>query len=389
MITIDNKINCCGCSACEQTCPVHAITMRRDKLGFDYPVVNEKACINCKACDKVCPIKNEFDPRIPSHVYAVKNKNKEERMASSSGGVFSILAKDTLAKGGTVYGAAFDDKWNVHPIRINTIKDLHFLQGSKYVQSKIGTIYKQVKNDLQNGRKVLFSGTPCQIAALQKFLKHKHPNLTTVDVACHGVPNPRIWENFLKEQTKSDEKIKNIFFRDKSTGWNNYSFRIDISEKTYTQKVWEHTYMLLFLHNFILRPSCHSCHFRNGKSNADYTMCDYWSIERNHPNFFDENGVGALITYNQDLPQCMLCNSELIETNYKDLCYGNPALINDWPRNKDSKLFYFLHNKIGFSLNTSLKIGLISMYIRAIPQKSINLTFFVARKLLSYVKWQK
>ena len=310
-------------------------------------------------------------------------------MASSSGGVFSILAKDTLAKGGTVYGAAFDDKWNVHHIRINTIKDLHFLQGSKYVQSKIGTIYKQVKNDLQNGRKVLFSGTPCQIAALQKFLKHKHPNLTTVDVACHGVPNPRIWENFLKEQTKSDEKIKNIFFRDKSTGWNNYSFRIDISEKTYTQKVWEHTYMLLFLHNFILRPSCHSCHFRNGKSNADYTMCDYWSIERNHPNFFDENGVGALITYNQDLPQCMLCNSELIETNYKDLCYGNPALINDWPRNKDSKLFYFLHNKIRFSLNTSLKIGLISMYIRAIPQKSINLTFFVARKLLSYVKWQK
>ena len=391
MIKINNKENCCGCSACEQSCPVQAIQMTKDNIGFEYPVVNEKICINCGLCEKTCPILNENETRTPNHVYAIKNKDLHTRLASSSGGAFSLFAQEVLNKNGVVYGAAFDEKWNVHHIRINTTKDLHFLQGSKYVQSKIGTIYKQVKADLQNGNEVLFSGTPCQVAALQKFLKQKHPNLTTVDVACHGVPNPRIWEDFLKEQTKSGGKINKILFRDKSTGWrwNTYSFHLSISGKTYIQNVWKHTYMLLFLHDFITRPSCHSCHFRNGKSNADYTMCDYWSIERNYSSFFDENGVSALITYDRNIPQSVIYNSESIETNYEDLCYGNPALTKDWPRNKDSKVFYFFHDKIGFSLNISLKIGLVPMFCRYIFQKAISFTLFSTKKILSYVRWQK
>ena len=389
MIVVKNKKNCCGCSACEQSCPVQAIQMTRDKIGFEYPVIDQTTCINCGLCEKTCPIINEQNSRIPNHVYAVKNKNTETRLASSSGGVFSILAQEILENKGIVYGAAFDDNWNVHHTRIDSTEKLHLLQGSKYVQSKIGIIYKQVKTDLINGKKVLFSGTPCQIAALQNFLKKKYTNLITVDVACHGVPNPRIWEDFLNEQAHSRSEIKNISFRDKSTGWNTFSFLINISNKQHSQKAWEHVYMLLFLHNFILRPSCHKCHFRNGKSGADFTISDYWAIERNYPNFADDKGVSALITYNQEIPPSVVHKSEYIETKYDDLCFGNPVLKESHPKNKDAWLFYLLHDKVGFSLNRALKFGLILMNTRLFVQKKIGIFYHIVRKLLSYVKWQK
>jgi len=390
MIRIDNKINCCGCSACEQTCPVHAITMRRDKLGFDYPVVNEKACINCKACDKVCPIKNEFDPRIPSHVYAVKNKNNEERMASSSGGVFSILAKDTLAKGGTVYGAAFDNNWNVLHIRVKSETELHLLRGSKYVQSTIGTTFKQVQKDLQDKIPVLFSGTPCQIAGLLRFLNKKYSNLITVDVACHGAPNPRIWEDYLKN-ISSEGKIENIIFKDKSTGWkwDSYSFSITLSGKKIIENAWQQPYMQLFLNDFVLRPSCHFCHFRNGKSGSDMTIADYWGIERNYPDYFDDIGVSALILWSSPLHNCIKSHANYIETNFDDFCYGNIALKKSPPQNFHSKVFYFMYDRFHFPLKLSLNTGLAIKYSYIFFQKFYFFSLFIIKKILFIRKWQK
>lgn len=388
MIRIENEIDCCGCSACEQACPIHAITMHRDKLGFDYPVVNEKACINCKACDKVCPIKKDSEERIPKHVYAVKSKNKEERIVSSSGGVFSILAKDTLAKGGTVYGASFDNNWNVHHIRVKNETELHFLRGSKYVQSTIGTTFKQVQKDLQDEIPVLFSGTPCQIAGLLRFLNKKYSNLITVDVACHGVPNPRIWEDYLKS-VSSNVKIENITFRDKATGWSNFSFSITLSGKQYTQKAWKHPYMCLFLHDFILRPSCHACRFRNGKCGSDITIADYWGIERNYPDFFDDTGVSALISWNSILPNCIPQSCDFRETTFDDVCFGNIVFKTSWPKNSFSKVFYLMYDKFHFPLKLSLKASLAIKHSYTSMQKIIFFSLFIIKKIFFIRKWQK
>ena len=200
MINIHKETVCCGCAACANVCTRNAIDMQRDKKGFLYPVVNADTCNNCGLCESICPIINEKEERTPQHVYALKNKNESVRLGSSSGGIFSILAENVLRQRGVVYGAVFDKKWNVVHSRIESIKDLQKLRGSKYVQSSIGDSFKAVRDDLKSGRKVLFSGTPCQVAGLNAFLRNKHENLTTVDFVCHGVPNPRIWEDYLKEE---------------------------------------------------------------------------------------------------------------------------------------------------------------------------------------------
>lgn len=368
MVSILNKNRCCACSACEQICPQNAISMERDALGFSYPKVKTDLCINCGLCDNVCPIKKENETRIPSKVYALKNKDLNKRKESSSGGVFSCLAYDVIKNGGIVYGAAFDKDWNVNHTRVDSVEDIDQLRGSKYVQSKLNDTFKQVKKDLKANRKVLFSGCPCQVAGLKSFLKKNYSNLTTVDVVCHGVPNPRIWEEYLKEEKDFEKSsIEKINFRDKSTGWKEYSFALTLkkndSGQIYEKKIkaWSHTYMQLFLHDFITRQSCHSCHFRNGKSGADMTLCDFWAVEQIHKEFFDDNGVSALLSYNSKIPQCLEEQCAIISTTYNDVCYGNPAIKKDWPKNKESRIFYILHDFCGFKLYTSLKISLFIM----------------------------
>lgn len=366
MIHVNKKQDCCGCSACEQICPKEAISMEKDPTGFFYPVVNEDVCVGCGLCEKACPILNENESREPKLVYGLKNNDLECRLSSSSGGVFSCLAQDIVKQHGVVYGAAFEEDWSVSHIRVDTLEELERLKGSKYVQSKIGEVYKQVKQDLLNGKRVLFSGCPCQVAGLNQFLRKKYENLTTIDVVCHGVPNPRIWKEYIEQEIGNREiLIDRINFRDKSTGWNKFSFSIEgrsiktgamHSEKA---KAWSHTYMQLFLYDFIARPSCHSCHFRNGKSGADMTMGDFWTVERNYADFYDDNGVSALLIYKGDLPLCVEKSCDKIEASYQNVCFGNPAIKWDWPPNRMSKIFYFAHDRLKFDLKTSLMVGLL------------------------------
>lgn len=380
MIQIIDKRNCCGCSACEQACPKHAISIQPDKKGFSYPVINVENCVDCGLCEQACPILHEKDQRVPSHVYAVKNKDEEVRMKSSSGGFFSILAEDVIKKGGVVYGAAFDEDWHVRHIRVDDKQSISKLRGSKYVQSQMGDTYKLVRKDLKEGRRVLFSGTPCQVAGLRSFLGKKHNLLTVVDLVCHGVPNPRIWDDYLKEQVsavkqslekvpysrslKSESLIKGTNFRDKSNGWKNYRFSLEFAKPSgdgkqssvFSTYVWEHPYMLLFLKDYILRPSCHNCKFRCGKSGADYTLADYWCIERFYPDFFDDGGVSLVIQYtNEDLKEKIEQNASVIETSYDEACYGNLAILRNLPANPDSKYFYIIHDRLGLSLEASLQ----------------------------------
>lgn len=189
MIRIVDKRDCCGCSACVQRCPKHCITLQEDAEGFLYPYVDESSCIDCGLCEKVCPMLHSGEPRKPLVVYAARNRNEKVRLQSSSGGVFTALAETVVHEGGVVFGVCFDEKWEVVHTYADNCDELVKFRGSKYVQSKMGDCYQQVETFLKAGRKVLFSGTPCQIRGLKLFLRKEYENMLAVDVICHGVPD--------------------------------------------------------------------------------------------------------------------------------------------------------------------------------------------------------
>lgn len=226
MINITDKIRCCGCNACIQCCPTQCITMRQDEEGFDYPIINTDTCIDCGVCEKICPIINHEEYKKPIKIYAAKNLNEKIRLDSSSGGIFTALAEDIICQGGVVFGVSFDQEWNAVHSYTECLEGLATFRGSKYVQSKIGFAFKEVKSFLKSGRKVLFSGTPCQIAGLKKFLIKDYPNLFTIEILCHGVPSPKVWQRYLDEkkaQFKCND-IRQINFRNKKNGWSQYHF---------------------------------------------------------------------------------------------------------------------------------------------------------------------
>lgn len=199
MIRIDRPTDCCGCEACAQRCPKQCIAMHADAEGFLYPRINTAACIDCGLCEQVCPVLRPAAPRTPTAVYAAKNPDERIRMESSSGGVFTLLAERTIRAGGVVFGARFDEAWEVVHDSTETIEGLAAFRGSKYVQSRIGTSFARAEEFLKQGRQVLFTGTPCQIAGLNRFLRRSYDNLLTVDVVCHGVPSPLVWRRYLDE----------------------------------------------------------------------------------------------------------------------------------------------------------------------------------------------
>ena len=235
MIRIIDKRECCGCEACVQVCPKHCIDFSSDYQGFCYPHVDEAHCINCALCEKVCPIINvtdgAYEESLP--VYASYNSRDDERQSSSSGGLFSLLANKVLDENGVVFGAMFDDKWRVVHGYVTDAEKLDSLKRSKYVQSLIENNYTKVKKFLNDGKRVLFVGTPCQIAGLKSYLRKDYDNLLAVDVACHGVPSPMVWQKYLTEKKeefanrnggKNKERIEitHVSFRSKEPSWRRY-----------------------------------------------------------------------------------------------------------------------------------------------------------------------
>lgn len=199
MIKLTDKKDCCGCAACVQRCPKHCISMKEDEEGFLYPFIDETVCINCGLCEKTCPIISRPEKLPTMEVLAVKNRNEAERMASSSGGVFIALAKKVIEQGGVVFGAVFDENWEVKHTYSETLDGVKPMMGSKYVQSRIGESFCQAERFLKEGRKVLFTGSPCQITALHNYLHKDYPNLLAVDFLCHGVPSPGVWRRYIDE----------------------------------------------------------------------------------------------------------------------------------------------------------------------------------------------
>lgn len=329
MIKIIDKQNCCGCEACVQVCPKQCIFFTQDMEGFFYPKVNEALCINCGLCDKVCPVMQQYEERIPLKTLAAINKNDEVRLASSSGGIFTLLAEQVLDRQGVVFGARFNEQWQVVFDAAETKEGLKAFQGSKYVQAHIGNSYKQCKQYLDAGREVLFSGTQCQISGLLHFLRKPYSNLLTVDFICHGVPSPLVWECYLNEVLNVGNKaINNIQFRNKIRGWNQFSFAVEYNEDDQylliTIPFKEDIYIRAFLCNLTLRPSCYACPAKSGKSHSDITIADFWGINSVNPDMDDDKGT-SLVLVNTDKGEVALpCNKmKYSEENFIDAIKEN------------------------------------------------------------------
>ncbi|MBE5739541.1 MAG: 4Fe-4S dicluster domain-containing protein [Clostridiales bacterium] len=301
MIDIQEKEKCSGCHACLSVCPKNCITMMADAEGFLYPHVNEEACLRCGKCTVVCPILNaklSTEAKKPK-AYAAINRQEQVRRTSSSGGVFFALAIVTIQKGGVVFGACIDDNRQVVHTFIENEADIGKLMGSKYVQSTVGQTYLQAKQFLSMGREVLFVGTPCQIGGLRAFLGKEYPNLCCVDIVCHGVPSPKVWDKYVRYQEKKYGAVaQRISFRDKCTGWRAYSMKMEFSNGEIYQKLHEDdAYMRLFLSDVCLRPSCHDCHFKGLNRNSDITLADCWGAERVLNQEDDDKGISLILIH--------------------------------------------------------------------------------------------
>ena len=348
MIEIKDKKDCCGCNACVQICPKKCISMEEDQEGFFYPHTDASLCISCGLCEKVCPVINQHENREPLKVYAVKNLDEVTRLNSSSGGVFSVLSEYILSKGGVVFGAMWkNDEWYVEHGYIESINDLHLLQGSKYLQSRIGNSYSTTEFFLKQGRFVLFSGTPCQISGLYGFLRKKYDNLLTCEIFCHSVPSPKVWKWYLKEQLYqlhwNSNNIKDIKFRSKVNGWKSYSLAIINKDgQIFTQTAASNPFIKGFVNNLYSRPSCHFCPAKHLKSGSDFSLGDYWKIDRYHPDIDDDKGISAVLVNSEKAYSILkdLSNQELIETNFNEICLCNPALIFSSKKSNKRKKFY-------------------------------------------------
>ena len=296
MIEVNDKRDCSGCTACASICPVKCIEMKSDEEGFVYPVVDKSRCINCGLCEKTCPIINrKADAKIEPRAYACINNNLAVRMNSSSGGVFSLLAEYILQNDGVVFGASFDEKFVVRHTFVEREEDLNKLRVSKYVQSDMGEMFKKAKEFLDADRKVLFTGTACQIAGLKSFLKRDYENLFTQDLICHGVPSPLVWKKYL--ELKGFEDCESISFRKKLENKKRGVFYAKFKNgEEYVKSPYPSEPMTrIFLLNKCLRPSCHACVFKTITRQSDVTLADFWGINSVLPEINDKKGVSLVL----------------------------------------------------------------------------------------------
>lgn len=336
MINVLKNKQCCGCGACLQTCPKQCIKMVTDVEGFCYPKVNVNLCIDCHLCEKVCPMLQSTEPAKPLSIEAMRFIDTRKRMESSSGGAFTAIAEEIIRKGGVVFGAAWTKDWRVEHRYCKNIEGLAAFRGSKYVQCDTCDSYNRVREFLNQGCWVLFSGTPCQCKGLKLFLRKKYDKLVLIDFICHGVPSHKVFRAYLKEEIQNyyrkevsknsiwlhptrqisvadtlcppDLHLQGIWFRDKRNGWKKYSFALALTKMT-TECVANtvllspifprNSYMKGYGANIYLRPSCHNCPARSFSSGSDFTLADYWGIERQHPEMDDDKGTSLVAVHTE------------------------------------------------------------------------------------------
>ena len=294
-LATENKL-CTGCGACLNICPVDAITMDMDQEGFAYPKVQEEKCINCGLCEKRCPVLHpKYTNTEHPECYAMMAQD-EERMTSSSGGFVPVAARWILKKGGSVYGAAWDRSWNVHHIEIRSETELYKIKGSKYLQGSVEQTYRSAKRKLEEGKWVLFTGLPCQIAGLYKILeKTNTEKLVTIDILCHGAPSYKVFRKYLEENYDL-KTLERFDFRDKSVfGWSTEINCYFTNGEEIHRNHQEDEFYRAFLPCMIMRPSCGQCAFSRLPRQGDFTAGDFWGVERTEPKWNDNKGTSAIL----------------------------------------------------------------------------------------------
>ena len=322
---------CAICGACINACPVDAISLDKVHLDFRYPQINEDICIHCNRCEKACPIlgnKGKPDEGYPV-AFAAKSENDSMRMRSSSGGVFYELADQMLRDGGYVCGAVFDDEFHVKHILSNAKEDILRMMGSKYAQSDVGYCYREVKDVLEKGCKVLFSGCPCQVAGLRTFLGKEYPNLFLVELICHGIPSDHMLQTYIgMQERKYGARLTRMEFRNKKKGWHRSSVRMEFeNHRIYSIPYTADAYTIGFLRNITLKSSCYDCHFRNFVAGSDITLGDFWGAEVELPED-DNKGISAiLVNSGKGMDIIDRCNLALTPANVETVIKYNKNLL--------------------------------------------------------------
>lgn len=332
MIRFLDKSSCNGCSACAMVCPKGCISMEPDAWGFRYPKIDTERCINCGLCEKVCPVMTERPIQTETKAYSACNMSDSVRLSSSSGGVFTILAEYVISRGGVVFGAVFDENWDVVHAFAESIPELDKFRGAKYVQSYVGNSYQKAKAFLEDGRDVLFSGTPCQIGGLKAYLGKEYENLICQDMICHGVPAPGIWRKYLKElEGKAGAPARTVSFRCKMRGWKNYVMSIVFKNgKAYQKIPVLDPYMRAFLSDLSLRPSCFECKHKGISRQADITLADFWGIEQVQPQMDDNKGTSLILIHSEkgkNLLRVMEGKAIVQTINLDEAIRHNPSAI--------------------------------------------------------------
>jgi coenzyme F420-reducing hydrogenase beta subunit len=367
-----SKEDCSGCGSCVESCPAKALSLVPDSEGFLYPNLNPGKCLSCGRCSRVCPVLHPPASVPPLSCLAARSADSDIRKVSSSGGVFAELAKIVLSKGGIVYGAAMDfPECTTRHVYIKSIDDLPRIQGSKYVQGNASDRFPEIQEFLKNGETVLFSGLPCQTAALASFLGAVPPNLILVDLICHGAPSPDVFLQYRNELLNRVNGIRvlSLAFRDKQRGWGKTSSTWRIERGSDILRLEDDLFVKAFSLDLFSRPSCHRCAFRSFATAADITLGDYWDGKNAPSDWDDETGISVALLHSTKGQELFLATPKVVlpsvETTLVDILCGNSSLVRSFSPNRCRRLFFFLRKRLSFRLSVRLSLGID--YLLSLP----------------------
>ena len=375
----DVKNSCVGCRSCEQVCPKQAIEIRENDEGFLYPYVNEEKCINCTLCVKRCPTQSlKNNSAIPKAIFAFRDKNDEQIMQSASGGVGALVAQIIIEQCGVVYGVAYDEQFYVRHIRVDRQNDLPKIQSSKYVQSDTGNTYSQTLNDLNAGKIVVFTGTPCQIDGLYSFLGKEYDNLYTIDLICHGVPSPKFFKKYVEYQNKQmGGRVIYFNFRSKDKrGWGTqYLLKTKTQTKTQTKTLSLDRYGKHFMLGDCYRECCYQCAYANIHRVGDLTIGDFWGIGKSHPEFYSEKGVSSVLvntSKGQWLFNHIKDSAWVIDATLDEALFKQGNLVHPTKRPPERDHFYKDINHDNFIEKIKIGVQLKNRVKSILPRKIVK-----------------